>query len=247
MRAISPLALLGVWAWLAHSSVLPANTLPSPWAVVQQFRVLFTQQDLLGQLGVSLWLALRGLLIGVSLGLVLGVSAGLWRLGEELLDAPLQMLRTIPFLALTPLFIVWFGIGTAPKLILIALATTFPMYLNTSAGVRNVDRKVVEAARSYSLRGPKLIGQVVFPLALPSVLTGLRFSLTISVLALVAAEQINATAGLGYLMSQAESFQQTSTLFCCVLLYAALGLGADVLVRVIEKRALPWRASVAVR
>ena len=94
-----------------------------------------------------------GLSIGVTLGFSLGLMSGLSRIGEELFDAPLQMLRTVPFLALIPLFVVWMGIGELPKVALISLATTFPMYINTSAAMRNVDRKVVEAARSYGLHG----------------------------------------------------------------------------------------------
>ena len=137
---------------------------------------------------------------------MLGAVAGLWRIGEELLDSSMQMLRTIPFLALVPLFIVWLGIGETPKIVLIALATVFPMYLNTYNGVRSVDRKVVEGMRSFGVTGWRLVREVVFPLALPSILTGLRFALGVSVLALIAAEQINASNdGLGHLMIQAQT------------------------------------------
>ena len=123
--------------------------------------------------------------------------------------------------------------------------TTFPMYINTAAAMRNVDRKVVEAARSYGLHGIRLVREV--PLSLPGLLTGLRFSLSFSVLALVGAETIASNGGIGYLINQAEQFQETSIVFCGVLIYAALGLSADLLVRVIEKLALPWRAGVSVR
>jgi sulfonate transport system permease protein len=119
------------------------------------------------------------------------------------------------------------------------------MYINTAAAMRNVDRKVVEAARSYGLHGIRLVREV--PLSLPGLLTGLRFSLSFSVLALVGAETIASNGGIGYLINQAEQFQETSIVFCGVLIYAALGLSADLLVRVIEKLALPWRAGVSVR
>ena len=148
---------------------------------------------------------------------------------------------------LVPLFIVWFGIGETPKLLLIALATMFPMYLNAYAGVRNVDRKVIEAMRSFGLNGRRLVLEVVLPLALPQIFTGLRFSLGVSVLVLIAAEQINASAGLGYLLNSAQMYQQVDVILICIGIYAVLGLGADLIVRTLERVFLPWRAGVAIR
>jgi sulfonate transport system permease protein len=240
------LVLLGVWWFIARINWMPAGSLPTPYTIVKTFGTLF-QHDLWGQIGDSLSLAGFGLVIGVSVGFTFGLFSGLTRLGEELLDAPLQMIRTVPFLALIPLFIVWMGIGELPKVALIALATMFPMYINTSAATRNVDRKVVEAARAYGLSGFRLVRQVVFPLSLPGILTGLRFSLGLSVLALVGAETIASNGGIGYLINQAEQFQETNIVFCGVIIYAALGLSADLIVRLIERLALPWRVGVAVR
>ena len=107
----------------------------------------------MGDIGVSVRRAALGLALGAGIGLVLGIVVGLDRLGEELLDAPMQMLRMVPYPAVIFLFIIWFGIGETAKVLLIGLATLFPMYLNTSNGVRNVDRRVVEAARSFGLGG----------------------------------------------------------------------------------------------
>src|SRR6202034_143679 len=208
---------------------------------------LLVHQDLLGDIGVLLARAAVGLAIGGGIGLLFGVIVGLFALGEELFDSSLQMLRVIPFPAVLFLFIVWFGIGETPKILIIALASLFPMYLNTSNGVRNVDRRVVEAARSFGLRGRRLVKQVVVPLSLPSILTGLRFSAGISIIALVFAESINANKGIGYLVQQAQSFNQTSVLVVCVVLYAFLGIFVDLVVRVLERRLMPWRRQVAVR
>jgi sulfonate transport system permease protein len=178
---------------------------------------------------------------------LIGLVAGLVRLGEELFDALLQMLRTIPFLALVPLFIVWFGIGELPKILLIALAVTFPMYLNTYSGVRNIDRKVIEVARCFGLSGARLVWTVILPLALPSILTGLRFSLGIAVLVLIAAEQINASAGLGYLLNSAQLYQQVDVILICIAIYAVLGLSTDLIVRLLERLLMPWHGDAAAR
>ncbi|HWW59692.1 MAG TPA: ABC transporter permease [Sphingopyxis sp.] len=246
-RTIGPLILVAAWAISTSAGWIDPSILPSPSGLVQGWQQLWTEQALAHQVATSLTRALAGGAAGIVLGLVLGTIAGLSKLGEELFDALLQMLRTVPFLALVPLFIVWFGIGEAPKLLLIALATMFPMYLNTYAGVRNVDRKVIEAMRSFGLGGRRLILEVVLPLALPQIFTGLRFALGVSVLVLIAAEQINASAGLGYLLGSAQMYQQVDVILICIAIYAVLGLGADLIVRTLEKHFMPWRASVAVR
>lgn len=246
-RAAGPLLVVAAWAIATSAGWIDPSILPSPSGLVEGWSQLWTEQALAAQIGVSLTRAIAGGAAGILLGLVLGTVAGLSRLGEELLDALLQMLRTVPFLALVPLFIVWFGIGEAPKLLLIALATMFPVYLNSYAGVRNVDRKVIEAMRSFGLSGRRLVSEVVLPLALPQIFTGLRFALGVSVLVLIAAEQINASAGLGYLLNSAQMYQQVDVILICIAIYAALGLGADLIVRTLERTFMPWRAGVAIR
>ncbi len=245
-RAIARLIRLVAWAFATSRGFIDPSILPSPAGIAKGFKALWFEQDLPHHVLASLARAAAGGLIGVGIGLLFGLVAGLSRLGEELFDALFQMLRTIPFLALVPLFIVWFGIGEAPKLLLIALATSFPMYLNAYSGVRSVDPKVIEAMRSFGLKGIPLVRAVVLPLALPSILTGLRFSLGVAVLVLIAAEQINTSLGLGYLLNAAEAYQQVDVLLICIAIYAALGLGADLFVRVLERLLMPWRPNIAV-
>ncbi|MEI9891707.1 MAG: ABC transporter permease subunit [Caulobacteraceae bacterium] len=202
---------------------------------------LIVSGELATNLAVSLARVLAGLAIGVTVGSVLALAAGLSRLGEGLVDPPLQMLRTLPALALTPLFIVWFGIGETPKVGLIALAVTFPIYLNLFNGIRGVDVKLAEAGRTLGLNNWELIREVVLPGALPSFLVGFRYALSVSVLVLVVAESVNASAGLGYLINDARDYLRTDIIVVCLILYALLGLLADNLVRFIERRALAWR------
>lgn len=247
VRTLVPLVLFGLWWLLTGTGVIAGTILSSPPTTWHSFVDLLLHQDLIGDIGVSVARAAVGLAIGASIGLVLGITVGLFSLGEELIDSSMQMFRTIPFPAVIFLFIVWFGIGETAKVALIALATLFPMYLNVSNGVRNVDRKVVEAARSFGLRGRRLVRQVVIPLAMPSILTGLRFSTGVSVIALVFAETINANKGIGYLVSQAASFNQVPVLVVCIFLYALLGIGADLLVRLLERSSMPWRSQLTVR
>ena len=242
-RWISPLVLIALWELGSRTGVIPAHVLAAPSSVIQTAWQMLASGELPSNMLVSLGRAAAGLAIGVGAGSALAVAAGLTRAGEAAVDPPIQMLRTLPSLALTPLFIVWFGIGETPKIALIALGTTFPVYLNLYSGIRGVDPKLIEAAKSFGLQGWSLIAHVILPGALPSFLLGLRFALAGSWLILVVAEQINAQAGLGYLINNARDFLRTDIIVVCLVIYALLGLGADGLVRAIEQRALAWRPS----
>jgi sulfonate transport system permease protein len=247
LRLVLPVSIFAAWWILTTTGVIQSTTLSSPAATWDAFVELWRHQDLLGDIGVSARRAVLGLALGAGVGLILGIVVGLTRLGEELFDASMQMLRMVPYPAVIFLFIIWFGIGEMAKVLLIGLATLFPMYLNTSNGVRNVDRRVVEAARCFGVKGWQLVRRVVVPLALPSIMTGLRFSAGISVIALVFTESIGANQGIGYLVAQADSLQQIPVLVVCVVIYALLGIGADLSVRLLESVTMPWRRHQAVR
>jgi sulfonate transport system permease protein len=247
LRALLPAAIVLLWWGLTGTGIIRGDDLASPTSTWHAFTYLLIHQDLLGDIGISARRAVLGLLIGGGLGLLLGLIVGLFALAEEIFDSSLQMFRTLPYPAFIFLFIVWFGIGEKAKVILIALACLTPMYLNVSNGVRNVDRRIVEAARTFGLRGWRLVRQVVFPLALPSILNGLRFAAGISVVALVFAETIAASQGIGYLVTQAATFDNMPDLVVCIIIYAILGIGADVLVRILERVTMPWRRHLAVR
>lgn len=241
VRALGPAALLALWWAASATGLLTPDVLASPAEVVRAVGEMWGNGQLPDALTTSLTRSGLGLLIGLAAGLTLGVTTGFTRLGDELLDSSLQTLRTIPFLSLVPLFMVWFGINETAKILLIAVATTFPMYVSTSSGVRDTAPRLVEAMRSFGMGRLALVREVVLPGALPSLLAGLRLSMTLSVIALIAAEEINATAGIGYLMSQAQSYARTDVLAVCILVYGLLGLTADLVVRLLERVLMPWR------
>jgi len=243
-RWLSPLLLLGLWELGSRTGLIPEHTLAAPSAVLSTLLDMVRSGELPANLAVSFVRVGLGLAIGVSLGVALAFVAGLSRQGEVLVDPVMQIKRTIPVVALAPLFIVWFGIGETPKIALIAFATVFPVYLNLYQGIRGVDVRLIDAARSFGLGRGALIANVILPGALPSLLTGLRYSLTISIVMLVIAEQINATAGLGYLVNNARDYMRTDIIVVCLMVYALLGLAADLLVRRIEHHALAWRPSL---
>ena len=247
LRVAGPIALLVAWWAASASGALNPAVLASPQQVASAAWQLWRSGQLQSAVGVSVLRAATGLVFGVSAGLVLGVITGFSRLGEELLDSPLQLLRALPFLSLVPLFMVWFGIGEEARVVLIAVATSFPMYVSAAGGVRAVDPRLVEAMRTFGLSRWALVREVVLPAAMPSLLSGLRLSMTLSVIALIAAEEINTTNGIGFLMAQAQTYSRTDILTVCVLLYGLLGLCVDLIVRGAERLLMPWRPAGARR
>ncbi|MDX3928538.1 MAG: ABC transporter permease subunit [Shinella sp.] len=240
-RTFGPVLLVLLWHLASVSGVLPQEVLAGPSVVLSSAAKLLQTGELQQAMLVSLGRAISGLAIGGTIGVALAVLSGLFRTGENLIDATIQMLRTIPNVALIPLLIIWFGIGEAPKVALIALGTAFPLYLNVYAGIRNVDASLIEAGRTLGLSRAAMIRHIILPGALPSALVGLRYSLGIAWLALVFGEQINATAGIGYLMANAREFFQTDVIVVCLVVYAFLGLAVDFIVRTLERIFLSWR------
>jgi sulfonate transport system permease protein len=235
-----PLALLAAWQLAAALGWLSGRVLPAPSAVLAAGWSLAASGELWRHLAVSAWRAAAGFAIGGGLGLALGFACGLSRRAERLLDSSLQMLRNVPHLALIPLVILWFGIGEAAKVFLVALGTLFPVYLNTYHGIRGLDPGLVEMARGYGLRRFALFREVILPGALPAILVGVRFALGVMWLTLIVAETISATSGIGYLATNAREFLQTDVVMLAILLYAVLGKLADLAARGLERWWLPW-------
>ncbi len=243
LRALSPVALLVLWQLGCSSGLISNRTLAAPSQVIASFIELTSDGSLQHHLLVSLGRVAKGMSLALLVGGSLALLAGLSRTGEYVIDAPMQMLRTLPVLALIPFFIIWFGIGEVPKVALVAVAAVFPIYLTLYAGIRGVDPKLVELAKIIGLSRGALIRHVILPGALPTALVGVRYSLGISWLILVAAEQVNATSGIGYLMNDARDFMRIDILVVGLLIYALLGLVVDFFVRWLERRLLGWRPS----
>jgi sulfonate transport system permease protein len=235
-----PLILLAVWYFGARSGAISPQILPAPGDVLSGFWSVSQSGELWNDMAISTGRALGGLAIGGSIGFVLGILNGVSPLAAKLLDTTLQMVRNIPILALIPLAILWFGIGESAKLFLIALGVFFPIYLNTYHGIRNVDHRLIEMARTFRLSGFKLFVHVIFPGALPSILVGLRYALGIMWLVLIVAEMVSASSGIGYLTMTARDDMQTNIVVLGILIYALLGKLADLIAYRLEKRCLRW-------
>jgi sulfonate transport system permease protein len=238
---ILPALIIVAWQTCSSLDWIADTVMPSPTAVAGAAWRLTLSGELPQNLGVSALRALAGLAVGGGAGLALGLLNGLSRLSFSATDTSVQMVRNVPHLALIPLVIVWFGIDEGAKLFIVALGVFFPIYLNTLHGVRSVDPRLIEMARSYGFRSWPLFQRVIWPGALPSILVGLRFALGLMWLTLIFAETIAAQSGIGYMAMQAREFMQTDVIVLSILLYALLGKGADSSVKVLERRTLAWR------
>lgn len=239
-RWILPLAILVIWEMAARSGWLNQRLLPAPSAVAVAFWRSLSDGSLAANTLISTERALKGMLIGGSIGFGLGILNGLWRPAERLLDSSLQMLRNVPHLAIIPLVILWFGIAEEAKIFLVAIGVLFPIYLNTYHGVRNVDPGLIEMGRVYGLSRLALFTRVILPGAMPSILIGLRYALGIMWLTLIVAETISASSGIGYMTMNAREFLQTDIVLLGIIVYALLGKLADTLTRWLEQYALAW-------
>jgi sulfonate transport system permease protein len=238
---LGPLVLVLLWQLASSTGLLSPRLLAAPLtAVVTGFDMLVSGK-LTDSLLASAQRAYLGLAIGVTLGLVLAVAAGLSRMGEASFDGLVQIKRAVPTLALIPLAILWLGIGETMKVALIAGSVLIPVYINTHAALRGIDIRYVELARTVGLNRREFIRRVALPGALPGFFTGLRLAVTTCWTALVVLEQINTTDGIGYMMSRARDYGQTDVIVVGLAIYALLGIGSDAAVRAVERRVLSYR------
>ncbi|PRD17996.1 UNVERIFIED_CONTAM: ssuC [Trichonephila clavipes] len=181
---------------------------------------------------------LSGFAIGASLALLLGSAVGISRRLEAYLDPTFQALRAVPGLAWVPLLLIWLGIDETSKVTLIAIGSFFPVYMNLVAGIRNVDRKLVEL---YRLPRTQQIRRIFVPAAQPYLFTGLRNGLSMAWLCVVAAELLAATEGIGYLLTDGRETSRPDLVLVAIITLAVMGKLSDSLLKRLEQRTLSWR------
>ncbi len=240
-RLAGPALLLALWEVATALSGVDPELLPGPYDVALAARELIGSGELLANLWVSLLRVAQGLAIGVAAGTVVALAAGLQRGAGEVLDSTVQVLKAIPVFALLPLFIVWTGIGEAPKIALIAVTAALPAYINIFSAIRDVDAELMDVARCLRLSRLSIVFDILLPASASGFLSGLRIALTSAWLALIFAETINAKAGLGHLMSDAQMAFRMDIIMLVVAIYAVLGLAGYGVVLTLETVLLPWR------
>ena len=236
-----PLLMLLVWEVAVAGGLIAANLLPPPTELVRSLSDLVANGTIFQHIGVSSLRVLVGFLIGALLAIPVAAAVGLSPRIAALIDPSFQALRAIPSLAWVPLLLLWFGIDETPKITMIAIGAFFPVYVNLVAGIRNVDRKLVEFGEVYGLSGLRLVWRIFLPAALPNLFIGFRTGLSLAWMFLVAAELIAATKGLGYLMTDGRELGRADLVIVSIIVLALLGKLSDGLLVRLENRLLAWR------
>ena len=235
---VLPVVLLVLWQLVTTSGLVPPYRLPAPSAVVTAGIELAETGQLWTHIAISLQRVLIGFAIGALLGLAVAAIVGLSKLGDVVLSPTLSAVRAVPSLAWVPLLILWMQIGEESKITLIAIGAFFPVFTTVAAALRHVDPQLIEAGRSFSLRGWSLFRTVQLPAVVPSVVSGLRLALAQSWLFLVAAELIASSMGLGFLLTDSQSTGRVDRILLAIVLLALLGTITNALLGLVEKRLL---------
>lgn len=236
-----PIILILGWQVSSSLGWLSSSVLPSPMAVLQDGIKLTQSGELPKNLSISLYRATVGLLIGGSVGFILGFINGMSKTCRLLFDSSIQMFRNIPHLALIPLIILWLGINESAKISLVAIGTMFPVYINIFHGISSVDPELIEMGKSYELSKSQLFFKIIFPAALPQILVGIRYALGVMWTTLIVAETISASSGIGYMANNAEDFVDMETVILCIVVYAVLGKISDLVAKSFESLLLDWQ------
>ncbi|MBO27183.1 MAG: ABC transporter permease [Rhodobacteraceae bacterium] len=233
--------LLALAEWGTRTGAISALTLPRPSDVALTFVELYDSGMLFAHLVPSLTRLAVGASIGVVLGVSIGVAIGLFSHVRAGLTPLVAALFPIPKIALLPLFVIWFGIDEASKYALIAFGTFTPTVVATYAAVDNVDRTLIRMGQSFGLRWSSIVRKIVLPGAMPGILSGLRISLAIAIILLVAAEMLGAQHGIGAYILEAGSLYDLERLFAGVVILSVLGVLVSAAVAAVERRVLRWR------
>lgn len=240
-RIYSPLAVLVLWQLGSSLGAIPERILPAPTTILAAGWEVATNGTLLDALLVSSQRVLLGFALGAVLGISLGVLTGMSRFSDTAVDPLIQAARALPHLGLVPLFIIWFGIGELPKVLIISLGVLYPLYLNTASGFRQIDPKLLEAGHVMGFGFFQRLRTIIIPSAAPQLFVGLRQASAAAWLSLIVAEQVNAREGLGFLINNARDFYRTDLVIFGLIVYATLGLLSEALIRAWERHTFRYR------
>ena len=239
-RFCSPLLILLIWQVVSMKGIVPTWFLPVPTEVLKTLYHMIMSGEVPHHLLISLGRAVAGYLlaavVGISLGLLIAWSAII----EDFFDPIIELVRPLSTFALIPIFFLWFGIGNTSKVLIIFKSCFFPIILNTIAGIKGVDNKLLMAAQSLGANGIQIWTRVLLPSALPTIITGLRISTAIAMMALVGVEMLSSDSGLGYLVIDAQRTFDTERVFAGIGVLSLLGLAIDKVARHIQSRILSW-------
>ena len=206
-------------------------------AAVQLLIVGDIQRQALGSMGAYLVGLLASLVVGIAVGLLMGR----YRLAEYLLDPYVYALDATPRVALIPLFLLWFGLGTSSKIAIIFLSGLFPVLMNTFSGVRTVSASLVDVGRAYGAGEGKIFAKIIVPASLPFIMAGVRLAVGRALIGIITAEMYTAVTGLGALLIRYSSALATDKFFVPVIFLALLGVILTAVAEALERYFTPWK------
>ena len=240
--------LLVVWEilstlWLPRVDRHLAILMPAPSSIVKAAGELLASGELIHHLLASIKREATAFVFASS-AIPIGMAMGWWHGVNKQLNPVIELLRPIPPLAWIPLSILWFGIGDTQNQFIIFLGMFFPILINTFTGVRSIEPNLIRAARSLGANERNVLRRIVFKAALPQIVTGIRIGLGVGWMALVAAELVGASSGLGFLINDARSVLRTDFIFVGMITIGLAGLCIDISLRAGMRRILPWSLSL---
>ena len=239
-KLASPAIVVASWELASRRAWVDPLFLPPPSIVFLDIWRLAVGGSLLADIGASLRRVVLGFGIAVLVSVAVGALMARSRLGEDLIDPLVELVRPVSPLALFPLALLWFGIGDASKVFLIAVACSFPIILNTYAGVRAIEPSLLLAARSLGATSWEIMQRVVLPASLPHIFTGLRLAWGVALIVIIASEMIGSVSGLGYMVLTAQQTFRVERVFAGIIVIGILGFATDQAMRALQRWLLPW-------
>jgi len=240
-RLLAIIVFLLIWEIAPRIGLADPVFIPPVSAVFSALGDLILSGELLKHTTISLQRAFTGFAVASVLAIPLGFMVGWFRIVEKYIDPLLQTIRQLPVLAMFPVFILLFGIGEVSKIVIIALACFWSIFMNTVSGVKNVDPLLVKSARSMGVSDIEMFKKVVLPAATPSIFTGLRYGGTVALILLVAAEMLGAKSGLGYAVNNWQLLFLIPEMFAAIITLTLLGLVVNYILVWLEKKASYWK------
>jgi sulfonate transport system permease protein len=237
---VLPVGLALLWEIAVHMGLSNGRLVPPPSVIFNTFADLARTGELQEHAAATLWRVGWGFAFGVAGGTIVGAIAGYSALVYRLVDPTLQGLRAVPSIAWVPLFILWFGIFEASKIILIAVGVFFPVYLGVMGAVLSVDRKIVEVGRAFRLSGLAMIRRILLPAVLPAYVLSLRAGLGLGWMFVLAAEFLGASSGLGFLLIDGQQLGKPAQIVAAIVAFAILGKLSDWLIVLVSEPFLRW-------
>jgi sulfonate transport system permease protein len=235
-----PLSLALLWELAVRMGLSNGRLVPPPSVIFNTFAELASTGELQTHALATLTRVAAGFACGVAAGTIFGAITGYSALTHRIADPTLQALRSIPSIAWVPLFILWFGIFEASKIILIAVGVFFPVYLGVMGAVMSVDRKIVEVGRAFRLSGTAMVRRILLPAVMPAYVISLRAGLGLGWMFVVAAEFLGASTGLGFLLIDGQQLGKPAQIVAAIVAFAILGKTTDWLIATVATPFLRW-------